>query len=184
MGGIDMEYFKAARLLQYRRRHGGHAPAARDGKFPTPSGQGRVPAARRQELRRRPVPHHVRGRRRTARPSIRCRATCRRARAPETNPERAKLYPLNIISPKSHGFLELVLRQRDAQDQRPGRAVRADLARRTPPSANIREGDPVRVSTTTAAISRAWPASPTTSIPASSWRRSAIGGASTAPTAR
>ena len=24
---------------------------------------------------------------------------------PETNPELAKLYPLNIISPKSHGFL-------------------------------------------------------------------------------
>ena len=30
---------------------------------------------------------------------------CRRARARQTNPELAKLYPLNIISPKSHGFL-------------------------------------------------------------------------------
>ena len=48
--------------------------------------------------------------------------------SPETNPELAKRYPLNIISPKSHALPQLVLRQRAAQDQDPGRAVRDDLA--------------------------------------------------------
>ena len=51
-----------ARLLQDRRRLGGYAHAARRRQVPDAVRQGRVPAARRQELRRRAVPRHVRGR--------------------------------------------------------------------------------------------------------------------------
>jgi anaerobic selenocysteine-containing dehydrogenase len=48
--------------------------------------------------------------------------------APETNPERAKLYALNIISPKSHGFLNSCYAMRSTRSKA-GRAVRVDLAR-------------------------------------------------------
>ena len=104
MGGIDMEYFK---------KHGYYkidvgtadtrAPHA-EGKFPTPSGKvefllhdaknfvaGPFRAMYEGEQAGEavdPLPGYVPPR-----------------EAPETNPERAKLYPLNIISPKSHGFL-------------------------------------------------------------------------------
>ena len=104
MGGIDMEYFKTARLLQNRRRLGRYAHAARRGQVPDAIGQGRIPASRCQELRRRTVPGHVRGR--AGRHADRSAAGLRTgARIAESSPDLAKLYPLNIISPKSHAFL-------------------------------------------------------------------------------
>ena len=41
---------------------------------------------------------------------------------PETNPSQAKRFPLNIVSPKSHGFPQLAICQRAAQDPVAGRA--------------------------------------------------------------
>jgi anaerobic selenocysteine-containing dehydrogenase len=64
--------------------------------------------------------------------------------APETNPDRAKLYPLNVISPKSHGFLNSCYANETHKIKGQGEQFvlisPADAAQR-----GIREGDPVRV---------------------------------------
>jgi anaerobic selenocysteine-containing dehydrogenase len=64
--------------------------------------------------------------------------------APETNPERAKLYTLSIISPKSHGFLNSCYANEKHKIKGQGEQFvlisPTDAAKR-----NIREGDPVRV---------------------------------------
>ncbi|MFM7085043.1 MAG: molybdopterin-dependent oxidoreductase [Hyphomicrobium sp.] len=62
----------------------------------------------------------------------------------ETAPQRAKLYPLNIISPKSHGFLNSCY----ANEKHKIKAQGEQFVLISPydaKSRNIREGDPVRV---------------------------------------
>jgi anaerobic selenocysteine-containing dehydrogenase len=63
---------------------------------------------------------------------------------PETNPERAKLYSLNIISPKSHAFLNSCYANEPHKIKSQGEQFvlisPADAAKRS-----IREGDPIRV---------------------------------------
>ena len=63
---------------------------------------------------------------------------------PETNPERAKLYSLNIISPKSHAFLNSCYANEPHKIKAQGDQfvlISPDDATRR----SIREGDPVRV---------------------------------------
>ena len=117
----------------------------KDGKFPTPSGKVEFLLQGRQELRRRPVPHDVRGRSvgRGGRSAAGLRAA--RARAPRDQSRARQALSAQRHLAEEPRLFEFLLRQRAAQDQRPGRAVRADLARRTRRSARIREGDPVRV---------------------------------------
>ena len=63
---------------------------------------------------------------------------------PETNPELAKKYPLNIISPKSHGFLNSCYANMDHKIKGQGEQFvminEADAGTR-----NIKEGDTVKV---------------------------------------
>jgi anaerobic selenocysteine-containing dehydrogenase len=64
--------------------------------------------------------------------------------SPQTNPELAKTYPLNIISPKSHGFLNSCY----ANEPHKIRGQGEQFVMISPTDAatrNIREGDPVRV---------------------------------------
>ncbi|HEY1735605.1 MAG TPA: molybdopterin oxidoreductase family protein [Methylovirgula sp.] len=107
LGGIDMDYFRAHGY--YRLNIGD--PATRtphaEGGFPTPSGKCEFfsetaktvgnfvapPFRQMYEAQQGgepldPLPGYV--------PAF---------ERPETNPEQAKRYPLNIVSPKSHGFL-------------------------------------------------------------------------------
>jgi anaerobic selenocysteine-containing dehydrogenase len=107
LGGIDMAYF---REHGYYRLNVGD-PATRtphaEGNFPTPSGKCEfwseaaattgnfvAPPFRQMYMAKQsgekldPLPGYV--------PAF---------ERPETNPERAKQFPLNIVSPKSHGFL-------------------------------------------------------------------------------
>ena len=64
--------------------------------------------------------------------------------SPETSPAQAQLYSLNIISPKSHGFLNSCYANEPhkikGQDDQFVLISPADAAKRS-----IREGDPVRV---------------------------------------
>jgi anaerobic selenocysteine-containing dehydrogenase len=64
--------------------------------------------------------------------------------SPATNPELAKRYPLNIISPKSHAFLNSCYANEPHKIRGQGEQFvminKADAEPR-----NIREGDPVRV---------------------------------------
>ena len=160
MAGVDMEYF---------RRHGyfhlavgtpdDRLPHA-EGKFPTPSGKVEfllngaknfvAPPFRMMYEQMQsgedvdPLPGYVAPR-----------------ESPASNPELAKRYPLNVISPKSHGFLNSCYANEPHKikgqgeqfvlDQPEGRGRRAAFARA------------IRcASTTTAAISRGSRESPTT----------------------
>ena len=126
MAGVDMEYF---------RKHGyfhlavgtpdDRLPHA-NGNFPTPVRQSRVPGQGRQELRRAAVPHDVRARCNRARTSIRCRAMSPPRESPASNPA-----PRQALSAQRHlaeepRLPQFMLRQRAAQDQRSGRAIRDD----------------------------------------------------------
>jgi anaerobic selenocysteine-containing dehydrogenase len=63
---------------------------------------------------------------------------------PETNPERARRYPLNIVSPKSHGFLNSCYANEPHKIRAQGEQFvlihPQDAAQR-----GIRDGNPVRV---------------------------------------
>ncbi len=64
--------------------------------------------------------------------------------APETNPDLAKFYPLNIISPKSHGFLNSCYANEPHKIKGQGEQFVLINAADAGPRA-IRDGDPVRV---------------------------------------
>ena len=88
--------------------------------------------------------------------------------APETNPERARLYSLNIISPKSHGFLNSCYANEPHKIK--GQGEQFVIINPTDAASAARSATAIRcASITTAATSRAWPASPTTHPSASSW---------------
>jgi anaerobic selenocysteine-containing dehydrogenase len=143
MGGIDMEYFKKHGF--YRIDVGPvdtRAPHA-EGKFPTPSGKvefllhdaknfvaGPFRAMYEGDQAGEdvdPLPGYVPARER-----------------PETNPERAKLYSLNIISPKSHAFLNSCYANEPHKIKTQGDQFvmisPGDAQKRA-----VRDGDPVRV---------------------------------------
>ena len=101
---------------------------------------------------------------------------------PETNPEQAKLYSLNIISPKSHGFLNSCYANEPHKIKGQGEQFvmmsPADAAKRS-----IRDGDPVRVFNGRGDFEGV--ARVTDDVtPVSWWRRSAIGARSIARTDR
>jgi anaerobic selenocysteine-containing dehydrogenase len=143
MRGIDMEHFKTHGYYKIDVGAADTRTPHKDGKFPTPSGKvefllhdaknfvaGPFRAMHEGDQDGSPVdplPGYIPNR-----------------EAPETNPERAKLYALNIISPKSHGFLNSCYANEPHKIRGQGEQFvlisPADAAKR-----NIREGDPVRV---------------------------------------
>ena len=62
MGGIDMEYFKQHGYYRIDVGSADTRTPHAEGKFPTPSGKVELLVERCQELRRRALPRHVRGR--------------------------------------------------------------------------------------------------------------------------
>jgi anaerobic selenocysteine-containing dehydrogenase len=143
MGGIDMEYFKRHGYYKIDVGSADTRMPHSEGKFPTPSGKvefllhdaknfvaGPFRAMYDGEQSGEPVdplPGYVPVR-----------------ESPETNPGLAKLYPLNIISPKSHAFLNSCYANEPHKIKIQGEQFvmisPTDAAKR-----NIREGDPVRV---------------------------------------
>jgi len=143
MGGIDMEYF---------RRHGyfhlavgtpdDRLPHA-DGSFPTPSGKVEfliedaknfvAPPFRMMYEDNQsgedvdPLPGYL-----PPRESV------------ETNPNLAEHYPLNIISPKSHGFLNSCYANEEHKIKGQGEQF-VLISPKDAKARSIREGDPVRV---------------------------------------
>jgi anaerobic selenocysteine-containing dehydrogenase len=143
MGGIDMEYFKRHGYYKIDVGSADTRAPHKDGKFPTPSGKvefllndaknfvaGPFRAmydGDQDGSAIDPLPGYVPNR-----------------EAPETNPARAKLYSLNIITPKSHGFLNSCYANEPHKIKGQGEQFviinPADAEKRT-----IRDGDPVRV---------------------------------------
>ncbi|MEQ1712561.1 MAG: molybdopterin-dependent oxidoreductase, partial [Hyphomicrobium sp.] len=143
MGGIDMAYFKAHGF--YRIDVGGvdtRTPHA-EGKFPTPSGKVEImltgatnfvapPFRAMYEAEQSgeaidPLPGYVAPR-----------------EAPETNPDQARVYPLNIISPKSHAFLNSCYANETHKIKAQGEQF-VMISPKDAADRNIRDGDPVRV---------------------------------------
>jgi anaerobic selenocysteine-containing dehydrogenase len=143
MGGVDMEYFKQHGYYKIDVGPADSRAPHKDGKFPTPSGKvefllhdaknfvaGPFRAMYDGEQDGSPVdplPGYVPNR-----------------EAPETNPERARLYSLNIITPKSHGFLNSCYANEPHKIKGQGEQFviinPTDADKRS-----IRDGDPVRV---------------------------------------
>ena len=143
MAGIDMAYFEKHGFYKIDVGSADTRTPHKDGNFPTPSGKvefllhdaknfvaGPFRAMYEGDQDGTPIdplPGYVPARER-----------------PETNPQRAKLYSLNIISPKSHAFLNSCYANEPHKIKSQGEQFvlisPADAAKRS-----IREGDPVRV---------------------------------------
>ena len=129
MGGVDMAYFKQHGYYKIDVGSADTRAPHRDGKFPTPSGKvefllhdaknfvaGPFRAMYEGDQDGSavdPLPGYVPNR-----------------EAPETNPERARTLRAQHHLAEEPRLPEFLLRQREAQDQRSGRAVRVDFTGR------------------------------------------------------
>ena len=143
MGGIDMAYMKTHGYFKLNVGSADTRTPHKDGNFPTPSGKvefllhdaknfvaGPFRAMYDDEQDGTPVdplPGYVPPR-----------------ETPETNPEQAKLYSLNIISPKSHGFLNSCYANEPHKIKGQGEQF-VMISPHDAATRSIREGDPVRV---------------------------------------
>ncbi len=143
MGGVGMDHFKSHGYFKIDVGSEDTRAPHRDGNFPTPSGK--------VELLLKDAKNFVAGPFRMMYEGDQCGADVDplpgyvpMRESPETNPEKAKLYSLNIISPKSHGFLNSCYANEPHKIKGQGDQFvlisPADAAKRS-----IREGDPVRV---------------------------------------
>ncbi|ODA67434.1 Dimethyl sulfoxide reductase DmsA precursor [Methyloligella halotolerans] len=143
MGGIDMDYFREHGFFHLAVGTPDDRLPHAEGNFPTPSGkvEFKVEGAKNfvappfrhmyEEMQSGedvdPLPGYVPPR-----------------ESPETNADLGKLYPLNIVSPKSHGFLNSCYANEPHKIKSQGEQFvmisPADAQER-----QIREGDPVRV---------------------------------------
>lgn len=143
MGGIDMDHFRETGFFHLAVGTPDDRLPHAEGNFPTPSGkvEFKVEGAKNfvappfrhmyEEMQSGedvdPLPGYVPPR-----------------ESPETNEDLGKLYPLNIVSPKSHGFLNSCYANEPHKIKGQGEQFvmisPADAAER-----QIREGDPVRV---------------------------------------
>ena len=143
MGGADMAHFRTHGFLRIDvGAPDTRAPHA-EGNFPTPSGKVEFllheaknfvapPFRMMYEAEQSgeavdPLPGYVPPR-----------------ETPQTNPSRAKLYALNIISPKSHGFLNSCYANEQHKIKGQGEQF-VIISPGDARSRNIRDGDPVRV---------------------------------------
>ena len=143
MGGIDMEHLR--RHGYYRLAVGtpdGRLPHAQ-GNFPTPSGKVELLLAEARNFVAGPFRAMYEGEQ-DGTPVDPLPGYVPNREAPETDPERAKLYSLNIVTPKSHGFLNSCYANEPHKIEGQGEQFvlinPADAHKRS-----IREGDPVRV---------------------------------------
>ena len=143
MAGVDMEYFKQHGYFKIDVGSADERTPHKDGKFPTPSGK--------VELLLHDAKNFVAGPFRAmydgdqdGSPVDPLPGYVPNREAPETAPERAKLYSLNIITPKSHAFLNSCYANEPHKIKAQGEQFviinPADAEKRA-----IRDGDPVRV---------------------------------------
>jgi anaerobic selenocysteine-containing dehydrogenase len=143
MAGHGMDHFKRHGFLKIDVGSEDTRAPHRDGNFPTPSGK--------VEFLLKDAKNFVAGPFRMMYEGDQCDASVDplpgyvpMRESPETNPEKATLYSLNIISPKSHGFLNSCYANEPHKIKGQGDQFvlisPADAEKR-----RIREGDPVRV---------------------------------------
>jgi anaerobic selenocysteine-containing dehydrogenase len=143
MGGVDMAYFKEHGY--YRIDVGSkdtRAPHA-EGRFPTPSGKIEFLLPDHKNFVAGPFRAMYDGEQDGA-PIDPLPGYVPVRESPETNPALAKSYPLNIISPKSHGFLNSCYANEPHKIRGQGEQF-VMINKSDADPRNIREGDPVRV---------------------------------------
>ncbi|MGB4864966.1 MAG: molybdopterin oxidoreductase family protein [Hyphomicrobium sp.] len=143
MGGIDMDYMR--KHGYYRIDVGGvdtRTPHA-EGKFPTPSGKVEMLLHDAKNFVAGPFRAMYDGEQ-SGEPIDPLPGYIAPRETAESNPEMAKLYSLNIISPKSHAFLNSCYANEPHKIKAQGEQFvlisPADAEKR-----NVRDGDPVRV---------------------------------------
>ena len=143
MGGIDMEYFKKHGYYKVSVGSADTRKPHAEGKFPTPSGKVEFLLHDAKNFVAGPFRAMYEGGQ-DGSPIDPLPGYVPNREAPETSPERAKLYSLNIITPKSHGFLNSCYANEPHKIKGQGEQFviihPLDAAKR-----QIRNGDPVRV---------------------------------------
>ncbi|MCC7412897.1 MAG: molybdopterin oxidoreductase family protein [Gammaproteobacteria bacterium] len=143
LAGIDMAYFRRQGYAHLRVGEPHERAPHREGNFPTPDGKAQLrvagaknfvaPVFRQMYEDQQPgealdeVPDYVPSR-----------------ESPQTNPALAKKYPLNIISPKSHGFLNSCYANEAHKIRAQGEQF-VIIHPRDAADRNIGDGTPVRV---------------------------------------
>jgi len=143
--GIDLDYLRANGYARLNLGEPGERAPHREGNFPTPSGkcelksetaaQGNFVAGPFRQMYEgfQPgepldtLPDYVPPR-----------------ESPETDPERAERYPLNIVSPKSHGFLNSCYANMESKIKTQGEQF-VLISAEDAEARGIGNGDPVRV---------------------------------------
>lgn len=143
MGGIDMEHFKTHGYYKIDVGSADTRTPHRDGKFPTPSGKVEFLLQDAKNFVAGPFRAMYEGDQ-DGTPVDPLPGYVPNREAPETNPDRAKLYPLSIISPKSHGFLNSCYANEPHKIKGQGEQF-VLISPQDAAARSIREGDPVRV---------------------------------------
>jgi anaerobic selenocysteine-containing dehydrogenase len=143
MCGATMEHFRREGYLKIDVGSADTRAPHRDGKFPTPSGKVEFLVENAANFVAGPFRMMFDGDQ-DGSPVDPLPGYVAPRETPDTNAEQAKLYSLNIISPKSHGFLNSCYANEAHKIKGQGEQFvmisPADAAKRS-----IREGDPVRV---------------------------------------
>jgi anaerobic selenocysteine-containing dehydrogenase len=143
MGGVDMAYFKKHGYFKIDVGSADTRAPHAEGKFPTPSGKVEFLHHDAKNFVAGPFRMMYDGEQ-SGEPVDPLPGYVPPREAPETNPGQAKLYSLNIISPKSHGFLNSCY----ANEPHKIKGQGEQFVMISPPDAakrNVRDGDPVRV---------------------------------------
>ena len=143
MRGADMDTFRQHGFLKIDVGDADTRTPHKDGNFPTPSGKVELLLHDAKNFVAGPFRMMYDGEQ-SGEPVDPLPGYVPPRETPETNPDQAKLYSLNIISPKSHGFLNSCYANEPHKIKGQGEQFvmisPADAAER-----NVREGDPVRV---------------------------------------
>jgi anaerobic selenocysteine-containing dehydrogenase len=143
MGGVDMAHFKAHGFYRIDVGAADTRTPHAEGKFPTPSGKVEFLLHEAKNFVAPPFRMMYEGEQ-SGEPVDPLPGYVPPRETPQTNPARAKLYALNIISPKSHGFLNSCYANEPHKIKGQGEQF-VIISPGDAQSRNIRDGDPVRV---------------------------------------
>ena len=143
MAGATMEHFKQHGYLKIDVGSADTRAPHKDGKFPTPSGKVEFLLHDAKNFVAGPFRMMYDGEQ-SGEPVDPLPGYTPARERPETNPSQAKLYPLNILSPKSHGFLNSCYANEPHKIKGQGDQF-VMISPVDAKSRSIRDGDPVRV---------------------------------------
>lgn len=143
MAGADMEHFKRTGYFKIDVGSADTRTPHKDGKFPTPSGKVEFLLPEAKNFVAGPFRMMYEGEQ-SGEPIDPLPGYVAPRETPATAPDKAKLYSLNIITPKSHGFLNSCYANEPHKIKGQGEQF-VMISPKDAASRSIRDGDPVRV---------------------------------------